>query len=164
MTDPAPNEVNVTLEDIHNTMNEQAAADISTINEAADMMSALSYFVELAKKHASDQTAPSPMEQVLEGLLADAAAALPSTETPVVECQVIFKDGSVAGRAVKRGPLPRTYIIGAEASRIENGRQVPLTGQMVELAFHGSDILRIATLRQAPATLLVPDKRIVMPG
>lgn len=95
----------------------------------------------------------TPMEQVIEAALevADKAAKEKDPETTEVACfeaQVIFGDGSMFAGAVKRGPLPRTYVI-AGPFEVPDGRGGArrVEDKLLEMCFHGSDVKRVMTLR-----------------
>lgn len=110
------------------------------------------------------------MEQIIEAELTRAgdelAAAGKPNEVPAIQCQVFFEGGqTVPLSALKRGPLPRTYVMGMPAmTQDERGRPVPVAGKMMEVCFYGADVKRLLSTRDAPADLVIPTGgRIVSP-
>ncbi len=107
---------------------------------------------------------------ILETALENAAGTMPEGEAPAVMAQIFFRDGHAAPLgAVKRGPQPGTYVIAQQAGQQQGNRMVPLTSErgnpmIAELFFPGSDISRLAIVREVQASLAVPDRRIVFPG
>lgn len=100
----------------------------------------------------------SPMEILLEGLLTEAHKTMAPEEVAATTVRIFFRDSSTQEGIVRRGPVARTYIMAGRAADA-NGR--PLDGILIELAFHGVDILRIATTRKVEARLITPESRIV---
>lgn len=109
---------------------------------------------------------PNLMVALLEQSL-DAAAVPGSDQAPVVMCIVMFENNQLEG-AVKRGPLPGTYVLAQQlGNRNPNtGEMIPIPGKIVEIAFAGDDIVRLAHVREIDPALLAPDSgpRIWTPG
>ncbi len=95
------------------------------------------------------------MEQILEAELDKAAVGQPEGEAPVVTCHVLFDESQQISGAVKRGPIPRTYVLGQAMVKQEPGqRPQVIEGKIAEVVFMGADIKRLVFERDVAVQLL----------
>lgn len=102
---------------------------------------------------------PGLAEQLLEKALNE-VVDLPPNEVPTVQVQIWLRDSPqspgaafVIAGAVKRGPLPRTYVIGAPIPDPRTGH--PLPDKIMEICFAGEDIIRWGAVREVKTSGVV---------
>lgn len=105
----------------------------------------------------------TPMEQILEQRLEEAAAELPAGQAPTIpDAILILDDGQQVAGAIKRGPLPRTYVCGQPMQQQTPHGPRTVEGKLAEIVFLGADIKRLVQIRDV-TPILVPSRKIVMP-
>lgn len=104
---------------------------------------------------------PSPMEQVLEDLIAKA----PADNEGSVEVQLHFEQGGVQG-AVRRTDKPGVYLCTSVSPRIDPTSGRPVPGELVrfDCYFLGADVLRIAVPMPIEKTMVQSGGKLWTPS